>query len=299
MNWDDVRIFLAVARAGQILGAARRLDLNHATVSRRVAALEDGARRKAVPPAHHRQRADAGRRALPRRRRAHGSRHDRRARRDRRRRRGGVRHGAHRRAGRFRRRLLAPRLGALTAAASAICRSSSCRCRAPSRCRGARPTSPSPSSARPKAGWSPQSSSTIRSASTPRAPMPKRTACRKRAAELPRHRLVGYVPDLVASPSLDYAAEFSPDWDAALLDLIGARPGRGGALGRRHRHPARLHRPRAARAGAGHGGRRRSAAPTGWSITRACGRCAASRRWPASSPRQSRRIVCCSCRPKS
>ena len=40
MNWDDVRIFLAVARAGQILGAARRLDLNHATVSRRVAALE-------------------------------------------------------------------------------------------------------------------------------------------------------------------------------------------------------------------------------------------------------------------
>ena len=40
MNWDDVRIFLAVARAGQILGAARRLELNHATVSRRVAALE-------------------------------------------------------------------------------------------------------------------------------------------------------------------------------------------------------------------------------------------------------------------
>ncbi|MEO4000925.1 LysR family transcriptional regulator [Mesorhizobium sp. CAU 1732] len=40
MNWDDVRIFLAVARAGQILGAARRLELNHATVSRRIAALE-------------------------------------------------------------------------------------------------------------------------------------------------------------------------------------------------------------------------------------------------------------------
>src|SRR5690606_23024917 len=29
-----------VARAGQILGASRRLELNHATVSRRVAALE-------------------------------------------------------------------------------------------------------------------------------------------------------------------------------------------------------------------------------------------------------------------
>ncbi|XHB99879.1 LysR family transcriptional regulator [Nitratireductor sp. ac15] len=41
MNWDDVRVFLAVARAGQILGAAKRLGLNHATVSRRVAALED------------------------------------------------------------------------------------------------------------------------------------------------------------------------------------------------------------------------------------------------------------------
>jgi DNA-binding transcriptional LysR family regulator len=40
MNWDDVRVFLAVARAGQILGAARRLGLNHATVSRRVTALE-------------------------------------------------------------------------------------------------------------------------------------------------------------------------------------------------------------------------------------------------------------------
>ncbi len=42
MNWDDARIFLAVARAGQILGAARRLGVNHATVSRRVAALEEG-----------------------------------------------------------------------------------------------------------------------------------------------------------------------------------------------------------------------------------------------------------------
>jgi DNA-binding transcriptional LysR family regulator len=41
MNWDDVRVFLAVARAGQILGAAKRLGLNHATVSRRIAALED------------------------------------------------------------------------------------------------------------------------------------------------------------------------------------------------------------------------------------------------------------------
>ncbi|MBA8878116.1 LysR family transcriptional regulator [Phyllobacterium myrsinacearum] len=41
MNWDDVRIFLAVARAGQILGAAKRLGVNHATVARRLTALED------------------------------------------------------------------------------------------------------------------------------------------------------------------------------------------------------------------------------------------------------------------
>lgn len=40
MNWDDIRIFLAVARSGQILGAARALNLNHATVARRLTALE-------------------------------------------------------------------------------------------------------------------------------------------------------------------------------------------------------------------------------------------------------------------
>lgn len=40
VNWDDVRLFLAVARAGQILGAARRLGLNHATVGRRLDQLE-------------------------------------------------------------------------------------------------------------------------------------------------------------------------------------------------------------------------------------------------------------------
>lgn len=40
MNWDRIRIFLAVARAGQILGAARQLGLNHATVARQINALE-------------------------------------------------------------------------------------------------------------------------------------------------------------------------------------------------------------------------------------------------------------------
>jgi DNA-binding transcriptional LysR family regulator len=41
MNWDDVRIFLAVARTGQILAASKRLGVNHATLSRRLTALEE------------------------------------------------------------------------------------------------------------------------------------------------------------------------------------------------------------------------------------------------------------------
>ncbi len=40
MDWDNVRVFLAVARSGQFVAAARRLRLDHATVSRRIAALE-------------------------------------------------------------------------------------------------------------------------------------------------------------------------------------------------------------------------------------------------------------------
>jgi len=41
MDWNDVRMFLGVARTGQILGASRRLGVNHATLSRRVTALEE------------------------------------------------------------------------------------------------------------------------------------------------------------------------------------------------------------------------------------------------------------------
>lgn len=40
MDWDRIRIFLAVARAGQLLGAAQHLGLNHATVGRQLTALE-------------------------------------------------------------------------------------------------------------------------------------------------------------------------------------------------------------------------------------------------------------------
>jgi DNA-binding transcriptional LysR family regulator len=40
LDWDDARMFLAVARAGQMLGASRTLGINQATLSRRIAALE-------------------------------------------------------------------------------------------------------------------------------------------------------------------------------------------------------------------------------------------------------------------
>lgn len=41
MDWDDVRFFLSVARSGQFLAAARKLGVNHATLSRRVSTLEN------------------------------------------------------------------------------------------------------------------------------------------------------------------------------------------------------------------------------------------------------------------
>ena len=40
LDWNDLRYFLAVAREGSTLGAARRLRLSQTTVARRIAALE-------------------------------------------------------------------------------------------------------------------------------------------------------------------------------------------------------------------------------------------------------------------
>ncbi|MHA1158640.1 MAG: LysR family transcriptional regulator [Alphaproteobacteria bacterium] len=40
MNWDDARLLLAVARAGQLLAAARRLGISQATLGRRISTLE-------------------------------------------------------------------------------------------------------------------------------------------------------------------------------------------------------------------------------------------------------------------
>ncbi len=41
MNWDDLRLFLAVARTGSMSGAAKQLSVQHSTVSRRIRGLEE------------------------------------------------------------------------------------------------------------------------------------------------------------------------------------------------------------------------------------------------------------------
>ncbi len=41
MNWDNVKVFIAVTRRGSIAKAAADLDMNHSTVLRRLASLED------------------------------------------------------------------------------------------------------------------------------------------------------------------------------------------------------------------------------------------------------------------
>jgi len=40
MNWDDLRLFLAVARSGSISGAAKQLGVQHSTISRRMRQFE-------------------------------------------------------------------------------------------------------------------------------------------------------------------------------------------------------------------------------------------------------------------
>ena len=44
MDWDDVRVFLAVARKGSMRAAGRALGLSQPTIARRLAAFEATAR---------------------------------------------------------------------------------------------------------------------------------------------------------------------------------------------------------------------------------------------------------------
>jgi DNA-binding transcriptional LysR family regulator len=48
VDWERIRIFLQVARDGQILRASKRLRLNHATVARQLSALEDSLNAKLI-----------------------------------------------------------------------------------------------------------------------------------------------------------------------------------------------------------------------------------------------------------
>ena len=41
LEWDDLRFFLALSRAGSLMGAARMLGVEHSTVARRISGLED------------------------------------------------------------------------------------------------------------------------------------------------------------------------------------------------------------------------------------------------------------------
>jgi DNA-binding transcriptional LysR family regulator len=61
IDWDDVRYFLAVARGGSVRAAAKRLAVNHSTVLRRIAQLEEhlGARMFEKVPSGYRL-TDAG-----------------------------------------------------------------------------------------------------------------------------------------------------------------------------------------------------------------------------------------------
>ncbi len=214
MNWDDVRIFLAVARAGQILGAARRLELNHATVSRRVAALEDalGAKlfrrlttgseltisgERFLVVAEHmeadmiaaRSEIAGGDEAIS----------------------GTVRIGA---PDGFGVAFLASRLGALAAEHPElkiqlvpVPRSFSLSRREAD----IAITTERPSEGRLVAQKLVDYSLGLYASRA----YAQANGLPATATDLKAHRLVGYVPDLVFSPSLAYAQEFSPDWDAA------------------------------------------------------------------------------------
>src|ERR1700726_2187586 len=56
IDWDDVRYFLAVARGGSVRAAGERLGVNHSTVLRRIAQLEErlGAHMFEKPPSGYR-----------------------------------------------------------------------------------------------------------------------------------------------------------------------------------------------------------------------------------------------------
>lgn len=214
MNWDDVRIFLAVARSGQILGAARRLDLNHATVSRRLAALEEALRTKLfrrtttgseLTPAGERflaiaERMEADMITARAEIAGEGDEVS-----------GTVRIGA---PDGFGVAYLAPRLGGLAeqhrelkVQLVPVPRTFSLSRREAD----IAITTERPAEGRLVAGKLVDYSLGLYASKA----YAEENGLPQIRAEIAGHRLVGYVPDLVINPSLDYAQEFSPGWDAA------------------------------------------------------------------------------------
>lgn len=244
MNWDDVRIFLAVARAGQILGAARRLGINHATVSRRVAALEADLKVRLfrrlttgseLTPAGARflevaERMEAEMIAARADLAADGDEVS-----------GTVRIGA---PDGFGVAYLAPRLGALTSQYRDLSvqlvpvpRSFSLSRREAD----IAITVDRPSEGRLVAGKLVDYTLGLYASKHYAA----EHGLPARAEDLTAHGLVGYVADLVIDPALDYAPEFSPDWNArfsvssALGQVEAVRAGAG--IGILHSFIARDH----------------------------------------------------------
>ena len=244
MNWDDVRIFLAVARAGQILGAAKRLELNHATVSRRVAALEAALKAKLfrrlttgseLTPAGERLLGAAERMEadmIAARAEIDGEGDDVS---------GTVRIGA---PDGFGVAFLAPRLGALTSAHRELSIQLVPVPRTFSLSRREADiaiTVERPAEGRLVAGKLVDYSLGLYASRAYLAEhgMPAGQS------ELSSHQLVGYVPDLVFSPTLDYAMEFNPGWESrfsissALGQVEAVRSGAG--IGILHTFIARRH----------------------------------------------------------
>jgi DNA-binding transcriptional LysR family regulator len=232
MNWDDVRIFLAVARAGQILGAAKRLELNHATVSRRIAALEEALRTKLfrrlttgseLTAAGERffltaERIESDMIAARAEIDGDGDEIS-----------GAVRIGA---PDGFGVAFLASRLGELTARHPQLTiqlvpvpRSFSLSRREAD----IAITVERPSEGRLVAGKLVDYSLGLYASRA----YAEAHGLPRTADELDKHRLVGYVPDLVISPTLDYAAEIAPRWQAgfavssALGQVEAVRAGAG------------------------------------------------------------------------
>ncbi|MGB5802241.1 MAG: LysR family transcriptional regulator [Mesorhizobium sp.] len=211
MNWDDVRIFLAVARAGQFLGAAKRLELNHATVSRRIEALEEALRAKLfrrlttgseLTPAGERfleiaERMEADMIAARSTLAGEGDDIS-----------GTVRIGA---PDGFGVAFLARHLGELTATYRELTIQLVPVPRSFSLSRREADiviTVERPSEGRLVAGkLVDYTLGLFASRGYAQAHGLPRTV-----ADLSNHTLIGYVPDLIVSPSLDYDAEFSPDW---------------------------------------------------------------------------------------